>query len=614
MGEIMAAEKTWALKTQRGKRGHLGALVPLLEVSETLLSEVEIERLYELILDIVQRETHADVVSLMLLDGKKQELSIEAAVGLSEEVTDSTRTKVGEGIAGWVIQQGKPLLLADGAPVDPSIREAMQREEVTSALCLPLKIKGRVIGALNASKMTPESPFNYHDLELLSVLASQVAIAIENSRVHEATRNRTRQLAALNELSRVVISTLDLDEVLRLAIRGINKIIGVEAGSLLLLDETTNELIFRMTLYGDAQKHASAKLQVGQGIAGWVVKEGKPRLVPEVDAEPRYHKDVSEHLGLVCRSILCVPLVIRDHVIGAIELMNKVDGDFTNEDLKLLDSMAATVAIALENARLYTELAEFVLELEKSQDQLIRAGKLTATGKLAASLAHEINNPLQAIQNCLHLVMRKSSLDEHKRQAYLAMAQEEVQRLIDLVERMLDFSRPSEEGRAPVDIKAIVDDVLSLAGKRLQQAKVVVHEDATSPLPLVEGTSSLLKQVFLNIIINASEAMPSGGDLYIDTAGDEKRGEVSISFTDTGEGIPVAELASIFDPFYTTKARGTGLGLSISHTIIERHGGRIDVRSELGKGSTFVVRLPTSSEGAEETWGSVTVRSKALDH
>jgi two-component system NtrC family sensor kinase len=600
-GNGMVRENVWALENQRNKRSRLGALMPLLEVSETLLSEIEIERLYELILEIVQRETHADIVSLMLLDEKEEELSIEAVVGLPHEVTGSTRIKAGEGIAGWVVQQGRPLLLADGALVDSSIREAMQREDVASALCLPLKIKGRTIGVLNASKTTPESPFNYRDLELLSLLASQVAIAIENSRIHEATRDRTRQLAALNELSRVVISTLDLDEVLRRAIQGINRIISVEAGSLLLLDETTNELIFRMTLHGDVQKLTPFKLQVGQGIAGWVVKKGKPLLVADVNAEPRFYKEVSEHLGLVCHSILCVPLVIRDHVIGAIELINKLDGEFTNDDLELLNSMAATVAIALENARLYTELAEFALELEKSQDQVIRAGKLAATGKLAASLAHEINNPLQAIQNCLHLVMYRSSLDANKRQGYLAMAQEEVQRLIDLVQRMLDFYRPSKEGIEPVDIKAILDDVLSLAGKRLQHAKIVVHRDATSPLPPVDGTSNLLKQVFLNIIINASEAMPTGGDLYIDTTWDEKRGEVSISFTDTGEGIPAAELANIFDPFYTTKAKGTGLGLSISHTIIERHGGRIDVKSKLGKGSTFSVRLPARPRSAGKT-------------
>jgi GAF domain-containing protein len=386
----------------------------------------------------------------------------------------------------------------------------MQRDELTSALCVPLKIKGRVIGVLNASKTGVESPFDDHDLGLLSILASQVAIAIENSRIHEATRYRTNQLAALNELGRVLTSTLDLDEVLRLAMQGINEIIKAEAGSLLLLDETTSQLVFQVSLQGDAQQHAPFTLQVGQGIAGWVVKEGEPLLVPDVEQDPRYFREASEQFGLQAHAILCVPLIIREHVIGAIELVNKLDGEFTSEDLELLNSMAATVAIAVENARLYTELAEFARELEMSQAQLVTAEKLAATGKLAASLAHEINNPLQAIQNCLHLVTRKRPLDEAKRRTYLAMAEEEVHRLIDLVQRMLDFYRPSAEKVAPVEIRAVLDDVLSLAGKRLQHGGIAVHLTETSPSPLLDGVSNLLKQVFLNIIINAVKPCPKG--------------------------------------------------------------------------------------------------------
>ncbi|MDH4208684.1 MAG: GAF domain-containing protein, partial [Anaerolineae bacterium] len=414
---------------------NLRALQALAEVSQTLLSEVEIERLYNLILSVVERETGADMVSLMLLDERTQELCVEAALGLSPDLIGKARVKVGERIAGWVLERGQALLLTDRSPADAAIREAMHREELTSALCVPLKSRGRVTGVLNAGKTGAESPFDARDLELLSILAGQAAIAIENSRIHEGTRNRTRQLAALNELGRLVTSTLDLDEVLQLAIQGINQIIRAEAGSLLLLDETTNELIFRLSLHGDTRQNPPPRLQVGQGVAGRVVKEAKPLLVPDVGKGPRYYQEAGEKFGLECHSLLCVPLVIRDHVIGAIELINKLDGEFTADDLDLLNSMGSTVAIALENARLYTELSEFARELESSQAQLIRAEKLAATGKLAASLAHEINNPLQAISNCLHLVTERSSLEQGKRQTYLAMAQEEVQRLIDLVQR-----------------------------------------------------------------------------------------------------------------------------------------------------------------------------------
>ena len=588
----MCAQASSASPVDHESTGDLGALLPLVRVSETLLSEVEIERLYDLILSVVEEETGADMVSLMLLDENGQELSVEAARGLPRELVGAAKVRVGERIAGRVLENGEPLLLADRSAADPAIRDAMQREELGSALCVPLKLKGRVLGVLNASKTGREPPFDHHDLELLSILASQVAIALENSRVHEATRTRTSQLAALNELGRVVTSSLDLDEVLRAAMQGINEIIKAEAGSLLLLDETTSELVFRMSLHGDSRQLPPMALQIGQGIAGWVVKEGEPLLVNDVSADPRHLKEASDKFGLEARSILCVPLIIRDHVIGAIELVNKAGGQFAQDDLELLNSMAANVAIALENARLYTELAQFALELERSQAQLVKAERLAATGKLAASLAHEINNPLQVIQNCLHLVTQRRPLDESKRQVYLSMAREEVQRLIDLVQRMLDFYRPSTESKGPVDIQVVLDDVLALVGKRIQHGSVMVHRQGADPMPPVLGEANQLKQVFLNIIINAVEVMPSGGDLFIDAAWDEQRNEVSVSFTDTGDGIPASEISDIFDPFYTTKPKGTGLGLSISHGIVERHGGRIDVRSEVGQGSTFTVTLP----------------------
>ena len=578
----------------------LGALRSLSRVSQTLLSEVEIDRLYDVILNVVETETGADRVSLMLLDEATQELCVEAARGLPAQLVGTARLKSGERIAGWVLEHGQPLLLTDSSPDDHTIREFMHREELTSALCVPLKSKGRVTGVLNASKTGRGSPFDAHDLELLSILASQVALAIENSRIYEATRNRTRELAALNELGRVVTSTLDLDEVLRLAMQGINRIIRAEAGSLLLLDETTNELVFRVSVHGDVQQSSRIRLQLGQGIAGWVVKEGKPLLVPDVEVDSRHYVEASEEFGLKSNSILCVPLVIRDHVIGAIELVNKLEGEFDLEDLELLKSMASTVAVALENARLYTELAEFARELERSQSQLVRAERMAAAGKLAASLAHEINNPLQAIQNCLHLIAERGSLEEGKRQTYLSMAGEEVQRLIALVQRMLDFYRPSAESPEDIDVQEALDDVFSLIGKRIQHSGVMVHREAVAPLPSVPGLANQLKQVFLNIIINALEAMPDGGHLYVDTGWDEQRREVSISFTDTGDGIPVSDLANIFDPFYTSKPKGTGLGLAVSHGIIERHGGRIDVESEVGDGSTFTVHLPCGTRARQQ--------------
>jgi two-component system NtrC family sensor kinase len=227
--------------------------------------------------------------------------------------------------------------------------------------------------------------------------------------------------------------------------------------------------------------------------------------------------------------------------------------------------------------------------LECSQAQLIQAEKLAATGRLAASIAHEINNPLQSIQNCLHLVLNRPLTDE-KRLRYLNMAQEEVERLITIVTRTLDFYRPSKGRASPTQINDVVEAVLALAGKRLEHGHVRVQRKLTPDLPQLSVVRDQLTQVFLNLVINAAEAMPEGGELTISSAREDNW--VCVGFSDTGPGIPPDEVSKIFEPFYTTKATGTGLGLAVSYGIVERQGGRITIDSQLGHGATLTVRLP----------------------
>ena len=172
------------------------------------------------------------------------------------------------------------------------------------------------------------------------------------------------------------------------------------------------------------------------------------------------------------------------------------------------------------------------------------------------------------------------------------MAQGEVQRLIEIVQRMLDFYRPSRGQVGPADINSIVDNVLALAQKRLQHSDVRVHTQLAPSLPLATVVPDQISQVFLNVVINAIEAMPSGGDLWLETLLSKDGREVLISFRDNGLGLSSEQLANLFEPFFTTKPDGTGLGLAISYGIVERHGGAIEVLSQPGLGATFVVKLP----------------------
>lgn len=425
-------------------------------------------------------------------------------------------------------------------------------------------------------------------------LLARVKAMLRVRAMEQELLQHTRELATLNEINKAITSSLDLDQILSQTMHIIRGILHVEAGSLLLLDEDSGLLEFKKILRGSQERMPGFKLKPGEGIAGHVVQKGEPLLMLDAQSDPRFCPRIDEAIGLVTCSVLCVPLKVKDKIIGAIEVINKLDGQFDENDLWLLNYMAGSVAIALENARLYTELSDFARELKKSQAQLVQAEKLAAMGRLAASIAHEINNPLQAIHNCLHLTLKKP-LDEEKKTRYLGMAQEEVERLITIVQRMLEFYRPSREGMAPTDVHTIIENVLALSSKRLQHGKITVTKKLASDLPTISAASDQLKQVFLNIVINAIEAMPQGGELCIETKLSEDGDELSVAFADTGIGLSEKEQENVFEPFFTTKAMGTGLGLSVSYGIIERHGGRIEVQSELGKGATFTVYLPLNS-------------------
>ena len=426
-------------------------------------------------------------------------------------------------------------------------------------------------------------------------LLARIDAVMRIRRSEQALRRRNQELSALIEINRMVTSSLELDEVLEATMQGIREILRVEAGSLVLVDDEIGGVVFRKTFSPEQGWITGRTIQPEEGIVGYVVQSGETKLVNNVERDPHFSVEVDEEMGFTSRSILCVPLKIRGQVIGAVEVINQLDGAFTQQDLELLQAMAASVAVAVDNANLYSELADFAKELERSQAQLIQAEKMAAIGRLAASIAHEINNPLQAVHNSLHLGLHKG-LADNKRWQYLTMAQAEVQRLIEIVQRMLDFYRPSRGGVEPADVNGIVENVLALAHKRLQHGGITIQANLSPDLPLIPVVADQITQVFLNIVINAVEAMPSGGDLRLQTTLSEDGEWVVARFQDAGQGMSPEQMAHLFEPFYTTKPDGTGLGLAISYGIVERHGGTIEVSSLPDQGVNFTVRLPVHRE------------------
>ncbi len=265
------------------------------------------------------------------------------------------------------------------------------------------------------------------------------------------------------------------------------------------------------------------------------------------------------------------------------------EDEFREGDLDMLQILARQAAAALENARLYDEERSYVRKIEESQNALLQAEKMAAAGRLSASIAHEVNNPLQSVQNCLHLAGR-ADLEEDKRAEYFEMARSELERLSVTVQRMLDFYRPGAAKPEQIQLGELLNHIINLTHKQLIEHGIKVATRLPADLPPVMAVGSQIQQVFINLILNSYDAMPKGGNLEI--TGRTAPGGVEMLFQDDGPGIPRNDQSRVFDPFFSTKEGGTGLGLTVSYNIITAHGGTLELLPDHGKGACFRVFLP----------------------
>lgn len=261
-------------------------------------------------------------------------------------------------------------------------------------------------------------------------------------------------------------------------------------------------------------------------------------------------------------------------------LLIATPGEVGDDDLRLVTAAAQAVGGALGRARAFGSA---------------QREKLAGMGRLTAALAHEVNNPLQAISNSLHLLLSRQ-LPDDKRARYLTLAHKEVEQLIGMVRRILDFSRPERDGMRPVAVQPAIESVLAATATQLEECRITVICEWGEGLPRVSGVASHLKQAFLNLVLAAIEAMPAGGKLLVRTsvapARDGGCGElVVVELGDTGERVPEEELRAIFEPFSRTRRNGSGVGLPVSYSIIEQHGGRLSATSD-DSGTIFRVELP----------------------
>jgi len=442
----------------------------------------------------------------------------------------------------------------------------------------------------------------------------------------------------INKLAGMVETSLDLDRVLHLALTCLTAghAIGFNRAFVFLLDEERRHLVGRMAV-GPASAAEARRIWADLASRDQTIEElldsTRPSAsdrglsesvsairiplsdhsdtlistlqsrtcayVGEARRDPHLRPEVAERLEL--EEFVCVPLAVQDEPIGLVLADNKYSRvPIGQHQLELLEMFARHASLAIANALAYERIRRQLDELRRTRDRLIEAERMASVGRMASHLAHEIRNPLTAIGGFARSIARRRR-DDQKTCRNAMIIYEEARRLERTLVNVLDYTRPLRPRKRPIALNDIVLETLDQFKTQLREHEVTVRLELAEELPPVHADPEMLKQVIINLVRNAIEAMESkgGGTLAIATAADE--GEVELVVADTGIGMEQKTLQSLFSPFFSTKIGGVGLGLSISQRIVRQHGGRIEVESELGEGTQFTVRLTVEPTGRADS-------------
>ncbi len=557
----------------------------LYQVSNVIHSTLDAQQALEAIMQEVVRLMRASSGSVVLLNPNNNLLEIEASAGLPEQARE-VKLRVGQGLTGWVARHGKPVRLGD-VRKDP--RYVMLRPEVRSELAVPLEVMGEVRGVLNVDADREEA-FSEADQELLEALSVQAAKVIQTTWLFEQFRLKARLLETLASVSRTINSTLNLNEALPIITREACTLMEAKMASIMMLDASGEFLELRASFGAGAAYLQRPKLSLDDSFLGIVFRRKKPMQLENVQTSALYQSvDMARQEGLV--SLLSAPLVFGGQAIGTLNVYTGAPRSFSNEEIHILRALAELSAIAMEKARLH----ERIMDVE---EQLRQNEKFSALGLLAAEVAHEIRNPLTVMKMLYHsLGLNFPPGDPRVKDD--AILREKMEQLNKIVEQILDFARGTEPNLGAVNVNQLVDDLGLLTRHKMRNQGIQLVCRLEAGLPLIMADATQLSQAFLNLTLNAVEAMPGGGTLAISTRSfrlpraSPEPTDILIEFKDTGQGMPEEQRRRAFTSLLsTTKLRGTGLGLAIVGRVIETHRGKIKIHSRPGKGTTFAITLP----------------------
>ncbi len=557
----------------------------LYQVGNVIHSTLEPQEALQLIVSEAVRLMGASSGSVVLINPTTGLLEIHASQNLPSKGT-KLKLRVGEGITGWVARTGKPARVGN-VRQDP--RYVAARRGVQSELAVPLEVGGEIRGVLNMDSDRADA-FSADDQELLQELAVQAAKVIQNTWLYEQLRLKAGLFESLASVSRTINSTLNLDEALRAITREACVLMRARMCSLMMLDESREWLDLRASHGAGEAYLKKPRLSVEESVLGVVVRRKKPMQVENVQTSSRYQNvELARRKGLI--SLLSVPLLFAGQAIGTLNVYTGKSYNFSNEEIRILGALAELSAIAIEKARLY----ERVVDVE---EQLRQNEKLSALGLLAAEVAHEIRNPLTVMKLLYHSLDLKFP-DGDPRAKDARIIDSKIEHLNKIVEQILAFARTTEPKFAPVNLNNLIDELGLLVRHKLANQNIRLVRELQPDLPSMMGDATQLEQAFLNLILNAAEAMPDGGTLIISSRAvrqpraSESPTHLAVEFKDTGKGMSEELQRRAFTAVLsTTKAKGAGLGLAIVGRIIETHRGSIRIKSQIGRGTSLHVLLP----------------------
>jgi len=553
------------------------AIDSLYRISSLVSDTEEPKEALTLILEEIINVLQPSSASISLISPDTHRLELEVSHGLAEDWNDLDLA-LGQGITGWCALHARSIIVPD---VSQEPRYISVRSSVRSEMAVPMEDRGVVIGVVNIDSEQLNA-FDEQSLKILTLLTNEASRVVSRIWLIQQLRAKAHQLESLINMGQGLVGELEQDEVLRGLAREGRQLMNCHSCALFLLTPDHKQLQLHSMAGPRGEIDAQVSFPIEESSFGAAIHRHKQ--VEVADLPFTVENDfiyLVQSEGLV--SMLATPIVFNNKAIGLLNAYTTHQHRFNNDEKKVFATLAQLGAIAIQNARLYSRIFS-------SEDSLRQNEKLTTLGMLSAEIAHEIRNPLTVIKLLFEsLDLQFAAGDD--RQTDITVIGDKLNQLEEIVSRVLDFGRNRQGAHAHFDLNDLIEETLRLVRLKLHQSKIEIAYQPPLQALLVEVNKGQIQQVMLNLILNATQVMPTGGRIEISCVSDPA--QAAFIIRDNGPGIPESIQPDIFESFLTHRPGGTGLGLSISKRILRDHHGDIELVESSSTGSTFRFWLPT---------------------